>query len=146
MRRMICFMILLSLFIFATCSVNQSTGKIEVRNFTDRPLKNVKIGNTLIACYVAPGGSVDYWLYSEIKGGLTFEGDFHYLKSAHVDPDEPDKEKSQEDATFICKTGYWHYITAMKEYWDKKYVVVFSGYKQNKKEMSYLYDDELVDF
>lgn len=69
-----------------------------------------------------------------------------YHKGIQADPDEPDKEKSQEDAAFICKSGYWHFISAYNEYFNNDYIVVFTGYKQNDKDYKYLYEDELVDF
>ena len=146
MKKIFYCLIIFSILIFFSCSVNESTGKIEIKNFTDRPLKNVKIGNTLIAWYVGPGNSVDYWIYSELKGMLTFEGDFSYYKGRYVDPDEPNEEKSQKDATFTCKPGYWHYITAHKKYFGEKYVVVFSASEHNEDYDDPFYDDEIVDF
>ena len=60
--------------LFLQCSVNEYIGLIEVYNYTNTPVKNVKIGDTLLAIYVAPGNYVDYWFSSDIKGKLYSEG------------------------------------------------------------------------
>lgn len=146
MKKIICFLILFTLFFSFNCSVNETTGKIEIKNFTDRPLKNVKIGSTILSWYVGPGQSVDYWIYSELKGKLIFEGDFSYYRGQYVDPDEPEAEKSQKDAIFTCKPGYWHYITAHKNYNGKKYVVSFSASEHNGNFDDIFYNEEIVDF
>lgn len=61
-------------------------------------LRNVKIGGTLIASYVAPGGYVNYWYYQEISGALTCE---------NIIVDE-----EYEGENFKLELNWWVYITA----------------------------------
>ena len=84
--------------IFSGCIVNDSTGLIRVTNSTHLPLRNVKIGDTFITFYVAPGGAVDYWYYTDIQGGLYTEG--------------IPVEDGQKDCIFRLEPGYWVTIKA----------------------------------
>lgn len=95
-----------------TCTVNDSTGLIKVENSTHLTLKNVKIGNTSIAWYVAGGGYSNYWFYQPITGELTTEG-------IPVHPQFEDKD-------FELEPGCYIYITA--KYMDdgSEYVEIYA--------------------
>jgi hypothetical protein len=82
-----------SLLILSQCSVNQLTGLIQIKNYSNTPIKNVKIGDTLIALYVAPGMSVDYWFGYTISGKLASDG--------------LQVNDSQSSITWNLKTNYW---------------------------------------
>ena len=73
-------------------------------------LKNVKIGNTSIAWYVAGGGYVNYWYYQDITGKLTTEG-------IPVHP-------QFEGVSLKLKPGYYVYITAKYMEDGNEYVVI----------------------
>ena len=92
------FIIILLLIFFFTCTVNDNTGLIKIENYTHIDLKNVKIGDTSIAWYVAGGGYVNYWYYKSITGKLTTEG-------IPVHP-------QLENCNLELEPGWYVYITA----------------------------------
>ena len=116
--------IFIILIFFSSCTVNDSTGLIRVENHTSIELKNVKIGNTLIASYVAPGNYVDYWYFITLKGKITTEG---------VEVNE-----FQEDIEFKLLTGYWVFITAQKYEYDDQVEISIKNQGENQ-------DDEWQD-
>ena len=91
-------LLFIMLVVFFSCTVSESTGCIQVKNTTYMALTDVKIGDTLIASYVAAGNYVNYWYYQPIEGKLTTKG-------IEVD-------KSVEDITLSLKPNFWVYITA----------------------------------
>jgi hypothetical protein len=62
------------LLIFSSCTVSETTGRITVTNTRPKPLYDLRIGSTTIASYVPPGGSADYYYFSELNGALTING------------------------------------------------------------------------
>lgn len=111
MKKTIYFIIItFVVFIFIHCTVNQDTGLIEVKNYTEIALTNVTIGGTLIASYVAPGGYVDYWYSQEIRGRL-------YTEGVKVNDD-------QHKTIYKLKPGYWVTIFAKKFGDGKERVVI----------------------
>ena len=68
----------LGIIFFGSCTVSPSASCITISNPTDIPLSNVKIGQLLIASYLAPGAKTDYWIYQTTAGQLTFTGNFGY--------------------------------------------------------------------
>lgn len=68
------FLIIIVIFfsvLFTSCTVNQWTSKISFINKSDIYISNVKIGNLLLVCTLAPGASYDYYFIVDIKGRLT---------------------------------------------------------------------------
>lgn len=108
------------LFIF-NCTVNDKTGLIQIKNSTYESLSNVKIGQTLIAAYVAPGSYINYWYYNTVSGRLSTQG-------IPID-------NSIKDITFNLKTGYWFAITA-KITNDGYEVVNIDAFKQGDSSIS----------
>lgn len=112
--------ILLILLFFLSCTVNDFTGLIKVENHTDTELRNVKIGDTLITSYVAPGNYVDYWFAYTISGKITTEG---------VEVNE-----YQDDTNFKLQPGYWIFITAQSYGHDMEEQVEISVRKQGSEQ------------
>ena len=110
MKKYIYIIAIILLLILFSCTVNDSTGLIKIENYTYLDLKNVKIGNTSIAWYVAGGGYANYWYYQTISGELTTEG-------IPVHP-------QYEDVSFKLEPGYYVYIIA--KYMDdgSEYVII----------------------
>jgi len=106
-KKFFLFLLLIIIFTF-TCTVNEKTGCIQIRNRTYSDLKDVKVGNTYLASYVAPGCYVNYWYYTNITGILTTNG--------------VEVNKTVEDTEFSFKPGFWIYITA--EYTSDGYETV----------------------
>ena len=65
---------------------------------TQAEIKDVKIGETYIAAYVAPGSYVNYWAFTTVTGKLSLNG---ITLGQNI-----------SDINFNIKSGYWIYITA----------------------------------
>lgn len=122
--------ILIILF-FTGCSVNAYTGLIQVKNYSNTPITNVKIGETLITSYLAAGAQIDYWFTSEITGKLTEESLGVY--------------ESQEDIEWELKPNYWITIFA-REFGDGDEAVALTynknGTKNNEQSLVKETDDD----
>ena len=97
--------------LLAGCTVNSTTGKIMISNRTNTALTNIRIGNTLISSYVAPGATYDYWYYSDITGKLALSGVDH-LDYYGEDPDKDTTYTGYDDLDLTFKVNHWVYITA----------------------------------
>ena len=84
---------------FSKCTVNESTGLIQVTNYTSKTISDVSIGSWLIAINVQPGTTVDYWFFNEIEGRLTTTGSIPI-------------NDSQAYITWDLQTNYWISIFA----------------------------------
>jgi len=117
-------LIILFTIIFFQCSVNEYTGLIQVKNHSNTAMKNVKVGNTIITSYLAPGNYVDYWFTTPIKGVLTEEN-----LGVH---------ESQENIEWELKPNYWITIFA-RQFGDGSETVVLTysknGTKDNEKSL-----------
>jgi hypothetical protein len=81
-----------------SCSVNNSTSLIVIKNTTYEALTDVKIGDSYMAAYVAPGTYVDYWSYKTVSGKLSLKG--------------VNLPQNVRDIDFKIKSGLYVYITA----------------------------------
>ena len=104
---------------FTGCSVNAYTGLIQVKNYTNKTLKNVKIGDTIIAYSLDPGSEIDYWFFSTITGKLT--------------EDTLGVYESQKDLEWELKTNYWITIFA-REFSDGSKSVALTYSKNGTKD------------
>lgn len=69
------------------CVVSSTMGAIQITNFGDVPFSNVKIGDKVVAAYLAKGASVQYPLFAALTGRLTCAGVEEY-DDADGDPQE----------------------------------------------------------
>ena len=96
--------------LLAGCTVNSTTGKITISNRTNNALTNIKIGNTLLSSYVAPGASYDYWYYNDITGKLALSGVDH-LDAAGKDPNNDNTDTGFDELDYTFKVNHWVNIT-----------------------------------
>ena len=111
MKKIFAILMMIFLFLFLTCTVNNKTGLINIDNRTDLPIRNLKIGNTLIALYLAAGGTYEYWFYSAINGNLTCDS---------IQP-----IATQSSANFKLQPGYW--VNIKGYYQDQREVLELSA-------------------
>lgn len=74
MKKFFLIILIITSFLFLTCTVNQNTGLIVLTNLTGNDISNVKVGTTSITGYISRGAKVDYWYYSTLSGKLTGAG------------------------------------------------------------------------
>jgi hypothetical protein len=56
------------------CSVNDSISLLTITNRSGSNIDNIKIGNTLIASSISPGGIYNYYITTELTGKFTANG------------------------------------------------------------------------
>ena len=90
-------LIIFFIFILFGCTVNGSTGLIKIENQTTVELKNVRVGETLIALSVSPGSDYYYWYFDTMSGEVN---------SDNIDT------FAGFDGKWEFKVGYWVTISA----------------------------------
>ena len=97
----------IALLLITGCLVSSTSCKITIQNRTNTAYTNVKIGDTIIALYVAPGVQIDYW--GTPAGEVSATGYF-----------EPYNDRTY---TVNAANGWWIYITfSRKNYINEMHV------------------------
>lgn len=100
------FVYLIFFVLITGCAVGPNTGKITITNETDKVIRNVTIGSTLISIAVYPGQSFDYWYFLPVKGKVRVDGVDH-LNALGVDPNEDKVFTSIDMVDLDFDTNMW---------------------------------------
>ena len=106
--------ILISLFAFNNCVVNNGTGLIVIQNTCDKGISNIKIGRIYIG-YLHQGANYNLWYCCNITGKLSADGIDVFQASSSVNT------PYIEDANCTFKTNYFYEIIIIKDNTDDSY-------------------------
>jgi hypothetical protein len=124
-----------------SCTVNNNTSKITILNKSDASVSNIKIGNTIICCYIAAGGSYEYYFSFDLKGKLTGND---VISAGYVNRYDNNKiSVVRRDGEYnLLHTGYFFDCEIFKM--DKKYYITLrcdkSGVDNNETGDEYVED------
>ncbi len=72
---LIIFLITILTFIHFSCTVNESTSCLTIQNKSNTTVTNIKIGNTIVSSYLAPGAQTAFYFSNyTIEGELSANG------------------------------------------------------------------------
>jgi hypothetical protein len=109
MKKKYLMMPLIILIIFLSCTVNSTTGMINIKNTTNATISNIRIGNTILAITLTPGANFNYYYYKTLTGRITSTGattGFSYWDYNGTKYDYTG-DIILMDGTFTLKTNYW---------------------------------------
>ncbi len=123
------------LIIITGCTVNSTTGLIDIKNQSDTAVGNIKIGDSIICSYISPGTKYSYYFTNELAGKLSAES----AVSGYYSQSEEDEVK--EDGNYKLKTNYW-FSCIIDEQNGDIYIRIFCNNEQGKDriEDDYEYD------
>jgi regulatory protein YycI of two-component signal transduction system YycFG len=125
LKKILAFIItLILLLIFSTCQVNENTGLITINNTTNNDISSIKIGNTMISCYLSKGSKVDYWFYYVLTGSITGSG---MSKAIIVEEDTAD-ETRDPGTSLVFKLNHQYKIDII-DYNNQNWFYIYSGTK-----------------
>ena len=125
-KKLLLLFLLISLFSFQ-CTVNEWSGVIIIKNETNRPVKDIRIGNRTISLYIGPGNIQEYWFNQNFKGELSVIG-------ARV-------HDNYKDRNFVIKVNRWYECKITKS--DGTYYLSLRG---SNKQGGDTNDDDYWDF
>ncbi|OHD10802.1 MAG: hypothetical protein A2086_03855 [Spirochaetes bacterium GWD1_27_9] len=106
------FIIIFIFFLQIGCSVNSTTGLLEITNLSDRTIKNLKLDNTLILSSLDKGAKYDYWYFNTFEGKISCEGADEILVSYYIEKSKMLIYKDNAICSF--KTNYKYQIEMRK--------------------------------
>lgn len=73
------------------CAVSATAGKVTIVNRSDKAVKNVKVGDRVLALYIFPGAEVEYWYITGIRGTFSVEEvDYAFANNGWENVEEPE--------------------------------------------------------
>ena len=106
--------------VLGSCHVSPTQGCIIIVNKSGSTVSHIKVGNTMIAMQILPGGKYDYWFMNTISGKLTGLGQDE-IGTRLID---------RSEGTFTLVTNAWYECEIYED--DDKVYLNLSQYRQGK--------------
>ena len=121
---LIIFILIILTIIHFSCTVNESTSCLTIQNKSNTTVTNIKIGDTIISSYLAPGAQTAYYFsYNDIEGELTANGAI----SGKYIWELPGNKKyvKESNGTYKLIAGNYHFYSEIFESRNKYWITLW---------------------